>query len=143
MLDPVNPTELKLEHLIEKSNHVLFTAHAMFPFQLIPDRIVIDQTKVTIEQRNILKNEYVHTILLQDITNAEVTYTLSVATLVIVTQDSFMMPFLRKNDAIRAKQIIVGLLIARKEQLNLEDIASEHLADKLAEIGRPAAAAPQ
>jgi hypothetical protein len=137
MADSPQDTETKLQQLVEKSHHVLFTAKAMFPFQLIPDRIVIDQNKVTVEYRNILQTENIQTILLQDMADVQVTYILFLANLTLVRQGEYVsIPFLRREDAVRAKQIIAGLLIARKEELVLDDVEPGLLVDKLIEIGK-------
>lgn len=109
----------------------------MFPWQLIPDQIVIDQSKLTFEYRHILHTENIRTILLQDVYKVEVTYVLLIAALVINNSEVYKIPFLHRRDAVRAKQIITGLLVARRENINLEEVSPDTLVGKLVEIGRP------
>lgn len=130
--------DAKLEQLVEKSHNVLFSTTAIFPLQLIPDRISIDQTKVTLEIRNILHTENIQTLPLKEIAEVEIVYVLFFGTVIIKTPSNkkYMIPFLRIPDAVRIKQIVTGLLIAHKEQIKLEELSSEGLAGKLVEIGK-------
>ncbi len=140
MAEEPNEAEAKLQGLIEKSHQVLFEAKAMFPFQLFPDHIVIDRNKVTVEKRDFLRREDVHTILADNIDHIDLDFTLFLATIKLaqkIPSTELVVPFFRKADAVRIKQIITGLLIAKSQHVNLEEVAAEGLADKLVEIGRP------
>jgi len=129
-------SETKLQGLIDKAHLVLFTACSIFPFQIVPDRISVDMTKITIEHRFIFQSEDIRTVLLQDVLQVEVTYILFLASVIINNTETSTVTFLRKKDAVRAKQIITGLLIARRERLDLKDVVQLGLADKIAEIGK-------
>lgn len=44
--------------------------------------------------------------------------------------------YLKKQEALKARRIIMGLIICHKEKVNLSKISKEELLDKVEEIGR-------
>lgn len=133
-----NKSQNHLNELIERSNNVLLVAKAVFPFQLIPDRITIDETKVTFENRNILNSNDIQTILIEDIFEVEVVHTLLLASIIIKTnRRTYNLPFLRIAEAMKVKELITGLQVACREGIDLTKLSPFNLTQKLIEIGKP------
>jgi len=127
--------------LIRDSHEVIFRASSYFPLDLVPDRLIIDVNKITIISRELLGMETEHTVLLDEVRDVDVTVNYFLGTLSILGTSNgpgsgwTLITNLRKQDAYRAKAIIEGLLIARREQCDLSDLKPEELVRMVIAIG--------
>jgi hypothetical protein len=123
------------------ANHstVIFEAQAVFPFQMFPDRIIVEKDKVTLIHRTFAwKN--VFPVLISNLNGVTVTRSFLFASLSLEltgyenNPDDIM--HLRPSDAAKAKRYILGLIHAQKQGIDLSKIPIEELKDDLEEIGK-------
>jgi hypothetical protein len=133
--------EEKLNSLVKKASTELFRTQTLFPFDIFPDTLIIDTNKITYIYRNFLSSETVTTLLLREITDVTVECTLFMAQLNMsychhpMKPMSITIPGLPKKEAMQAKEIIQGILVLLKENVDITTITSQNITDKLQQIG--------
>lgn len=135
----------KLDSLIEKIQSPLlklYTSGYLF-LNLAPDILTIDPLKVSVRYRSILKDEQVRSVFVKDIADVFVESIPFAAALRIVDSNDKENPILvkpfKKMDAEKAKSIIIGLIAANKENIDLSSIeVNENTAKKFEELGKTA-----
>jgi hypothetical protein len=129
-----------IDSLIQKSQGTLFETKAIFPFDFVPDQLLIDMSKVTILYREFFGMGTEHTILLNEIRNVDVEIHLLTATLLILVSGPGVIwtsiEYLHKRDALLAKHIIEGLLIAKAEKCDLQGMSIPERVEKLVSLGK-------
>lgn len=129
----------KFEAVLGGSKRVLLKTSSIFPFDLFPDEITIDETKVSIVYHEFFFSDEVHSITIDMIKDIDVETGPLFATLKIVPDGYPGRPmelrFLKKKDAIKARQIIQGLIIARKHGIDPTKIQSEDFLEKIELMG--------
>lgn len=123
-----------------RSEKLLFKASALFPFDLFPDEIVIDLSKIDIIYRDILGSYSTHSIPVGDIVDVSVEAIPFFATLKVIDKrymesEEFAIRFLKREDANKAKKIIQVLISAKEEGVDLSKVIDEELIKKLEELG--------
>jgi hypothetical protein len=128
----------KLEALAEKSQDVLLNIKAKFPFDFFPNQIIIDANKVDIIYRAFLTRD-VFTALIENINSVHISRNGFFATLAFEITGFEKNPepilFLAVSDATAARRIIMGLIATRKKNINLTEIPTSDLVEKLTDIG--------
>jgi hypothetical protein len=131
--------ELAIESLITRSHLVLLQIKSIFPLDILPDRLVLDMSKVTIYSRQFLGTTTEHAIMLDEIRDVDLETSAFYSTLrILVSGPSGMwttITNLKKSEGRLAKYVLEGLLIARKENCNLSGLGKEELVNKLCLIG--------
>ncbi len=124
--------------IAEKSARVLFRCKSLFPFDLFPDEFTIDQLKVTKRQREFFSSEAIHSVLISDISHVEVTYAGFLARLIIKRSNGEYVSVgnLKKKDALKAKQIIQGIIVAKSQNIELGMLSVPEIVDKLQKLGQ-------
>lgn len=135
-----NDESAKLKRLIRRSTDVLATATTVFPFDLFPDTVSIDRTKITIVKRSFFWSEHVMSIRIEDVLNVSTTVgpffgSLTIASRVMSSEDHFSINFFWRQDAIYLKHIIQGYVIARHNKIKTSHLPKEELISTLAELG--------
>lgn len=132
--------KVKLDQLATQTQRSLLTIKSAFPFDLFPDTVRIDENKVEITKREFFVDEKIFPIIIANITGVVVTTNPFFATMKIEVVGHSMNPdvvrMLRHDDAIKAKRIIMGLVTANKQNVNLSQIPFEHVREKVEEIGK-------
>lgn len=130
----------KFEELIDQSNKVLFELKAVFPFDFFPNKIIIDLNRVNIIIKEFFFSERRHSIDFKDIGDVLVETSPFFATLKIVDEGfpegEIKISYLKKNEAIRARQIIQGLVTCKKEEIDVTKLEDTYLLEKIEELGR-------
>jgi hypothetical protein len=144
-LPPVNrppPTgnpEEKLHKLAEKSSHILFKTKTVFPFDLFPNTLTITANKIDIVNASFFGSNQITSVPLRDIANVEVQTSPFLATIRIINIRFPMHPnvirYLKKSDAIEAKKIIDGLLVALSQGADIAEIEPEKLLSDIEKLG--------
>lgn len=141
---PITSTEKqKLDHLKSKCDCILFRTKTVFPFDFFPDDLIIDSEKVNIIIRDFFGAEQIHGIPIKNITDLSVEHSAFFATLHILPGRVFQnqvvsIRHLKKNDAIKARNIIQGLIIADRENVELSNSIHTHDGiDEIEAIGKP------
>jgi hypothetical protein len=115
--------EKKLNDLVDVSDNVLFRAKAVFPFDFFPNEVTIDVNQVNILYNDLL-SQRLHSIAIKNIFDVSVNSGVLFASLQIVDvgfkgEPPIEINYLKKPDASEARQIIQGLVIASKQELDL------------------------
>lgn len=133
----------RLKSLVGQTQKVLLKITAVFPFDFFPDSITVDENKINIISRDFFFSEDVHSVLLEDITDLHVNTNPFFATLEIVDSSNYRFPiifkvnFLRISEALHARKLIQGLIVARNQKLDLGHVhlKTHDLENNLEKIG--------
>lgn len=124
--------------LVKKSNRILVSISAIFPFDLFPDSINVEDGRITIIKRNFFSSSQVHSIDIKDISNIFVNVAPLFAQLVIVSRtyenNEIKIKYLRKKEAVLVRIIIEGLRIFEHKQIDTSSYSKEELLNKLKEL---------
>lgn len=129
-----------LKKLVVRSHEVLASATAVFPFDLFPDTISVDRTKVTITKRTFFWSSEVISIRIEDILNVSTSVgpffgSVTVASRVMSTEDHFETNYFWRKDAIHLKHIIQGYVIAQHNKIDVAHLSRQDLIKALFELG--------
>ena len=118
----------------------------VFPFTFFPDTLVIDTTKLTFARKQLFATEYVVTIPLKDLSDVTIQTVLILGTLVIKYMPQSSSPGmnqpveirvanLKREDAIKAKNILKGVLVAKAEEIDIAKLPPEEVVKVLEKFG--------
>lgn len=130
-----------LQSLAAESQSILFKFHTIYPFDFFPDEIIIDENKVSIVTRAFFLSYHIRSILISDITDVSVDTGLLFATLSIVDSSNYRFPitekisFLSKKNALTARKIIQGLIMAKNNNIDLGRFTVSSIRDELCTLG--------
>lgn len=130
----------KLNNIYRKKTRILYRTSTVFPFDFFPDEIIIDLNKINIIHHDFLATENVYSALIRGLHNAEVAAGPFLATLTIY-DSNFKMPSvvvrkLAKNDALKIRRILLGLILIYKQGFDPTDTPSEDLIKVAEELGK-------
>lgn len=137
----------KLEQLDKREKIVLFKTNTFFPFDLFPDTLIIDTSKISIIKKEFFASHNVITINLKDLVDVEaetalflgniiITYLPRVETIGMIKPTIATVRLLKKNDALRANYILKGILVARREKIDITKISAEDLIKTIERFGK-------
>ena len=129
----------KLDGLLHRKDQNLLHATAIWPFDLFPNEVLIDSTKVSFIFKNFMFKE-TRAVLIKDISDVVVDATPFFATLTVVdkglVENSLSIRFLNKEAALSARRIIQGLMAAKHEMnLDFAMLPLDELREKLEQLG--------
>lgn len=111
----------------------------MFPFDLTPDIVNIEDTRVTIVNRHFYSSE-VHSVDIKDISNIFINTSIIFAQLVIISRtfenNEVKARNLKKKEAIFARRIIEGLRAFETKNIDTSNYTKKKLLSKLQELSR-------
>ncbi|HUD44806.1 MAG TPA: hypothetical protein VMR41_04645 [Patescibacteria group bacterium] len=120
---------------VTKSQRIMLSLSSIFPLDLFPSSLIIDETKLTIIYRDFFASARIHQVDIKDVSNVFVEYALCFATLKIVSRtfvDNVMdITNLYKKDAMRAKSMIEGLRMFINENIDTSMYETEELCEKI------------
>lgn len=136
---PDDPHNKKLDTLIRNSQKTLYIISAIFPFDLFPDQISIEPTQINVVKKSFFATYHVQSIPLKNVADVFLQTSLLFATLKIIDssyiENSVKIEYLPKDKACRARRIIMGLVIAMKENIDLSRLQVKDLALKAEQLG--------
>jgi hypothetical protein len=128
----------KLDDLVQETSEVIYEIQSIFPFQLFPDRIIIDHNKITIIRKDLFFKR-VFPIDYSDILTVKVDRSLVFASIVFevkrLDQNPRPITFLSPREATIAKKYITGILTAKKAGVDLSKLGSIETKKRLKKIG--------
>jgi hypothetical protein len=128
-----------LSGITRESEIIIFKTKTVFPFTIFPDTIIIDLHKINVIKKDFFLTERVNSIQHEDILNVAVATGPLFATLKIYTRFFTGKPisivYLKKSDALLAKQLIHGLIIAHRKGVSLRDVEIRELLSNLQQLG--------
>lgn len=137
----------RFKTITERHEIEILRAKTVFPFTLFPDTLVIDTTKITIASKELFATEYVVTIPLKDLSDVTIQTVLFLGTLVVKYMPQSSSPGmnepveirianLKREDAIKAKNILKGALVAKAEEINIAVLPPEEVVKVLEKFGK-------
>ncbi len=131
----------KLKRLASQSQNVLLTLKSIYPLDLFPDTVIIDENKVNIIRKDFFGAENIHSILIEDVTNVTVATGPFTATLDIIDSTNFRYPItytvrhLNIRKALLARRLIQGLISCKREGVDLSSCDNKEVLECLEELG--------
>jgi len=136
----------RLKTITQRHEIEILRAKSVWPFTLFPDTLVIDTTKVTIVRKQLFATEYVATVPLKDLSDVNIQTVLFLGTLLIKYMPqsntpgmnepvNIRIPNLSRGDAIKAKNILKGALVAKAEEIDIAKLPPEEVVKVLEKFG--------
>ncbi|OGH11337.1 MAG: hypothetical protein A3B38_00730 [Candidatus Levybacteria bacterium RIFCSPLOWO2_01_FULL_36_13] len=131
----------KMDELIKSSQKPLYKLSTIFPLDLFPDKLIIEFDHVNIYFHEFFSTGQVRSVPIQNIGEVIIETSPLFTTLKIIEGmigagvELDLKP-VRRSEAIKAKRIIMGLMIADKEKVDLSDLDSADVARKVEELGK-------
>lgn len=123
--------------LIAKSNRSIISITSLFPLDLFPSTINVEESRVTLIFRQFLASQS-HSIEIKDISNVFIESSLFFATIQIVcrtyTQNDIRIGNLYSKKAAKVQRIIEGLRTFREYNINTSDYEIDELVAKIEEF---------
>jgi len=139
-------TKQHLKIIADRHTIELMNVYSVFPFSIFRDRLIIDTTKVSVTRKQFFATEYITTIPLKDLADVTVQTVLFLGTLNIEYMPQSQSPGMMKpievrianlwrEDAIRAKNILKGALVAKAEDIDIASLSPEEVVKVLEKFG--------
>lgn len=126
--------------IARKSSQILFQTKTVFPFDFFPDTLTINANKIDIVNSEFFASNRTTSIPLNDIANVEVQTVPFFATIRIISIRFPMKPivlhYLKKTEAIKAKNIIDGLLVAISQGADITNIDPQTILKQIETAGK-------
>ncbi|CAN5185736.1 hypothetical protein BH09PAT2_BH09PAT2_07180 [soil metagenome] len=130
---------VKFKQAVLASQQILFKAKSVFPFELFPDEIIIDENKIDIISKLFFQSQQVFSIPLSNVSAASSIVGLFMGSLSIeikgLEQNPPVLKNLRRQDAIKARRMINGLVTAYKQGIDLKKLDLTQMTNELEQIG--------
>ncbi len=101
----------------------LFKATSVFPFDLVPNTISVSRMKIAITKRDFFKVSEVMSVLIDDVLNVEANSGPFFGSIKIYTKiygnDPQVVHWLPRDATVEFKRIVEGLIIAKKQGINV------------------------
>lgn len=125
------------EEMVRKSNREVFSISTLFPWELFPTTIRIQENKVSFIFRQFLTSQE-QDVDIRDISNTHIDQGFFFAELKIISNTFANKPVvvdhLRKKDAQRARMYIQGLQLFNQKNIDTSDYEIKELIQKLEEL---------
>lgn len=131
----------KLDDLSSATGNRLYKLSSVFPFDLFPDDIVIEQKQVVIVQRNFFYSSEQFQISIKDILAPVIESNFFFSKLKLelgaggFKQNPPSISHLKKEEARKARRIIMGLVVANKENIELSGMDHNEMLRKIEKVG--------
>ncbi len=126
-----------VEDMVVSSNRILLRVSSIFPWDLFPSTIIVEETRVTIIHRHLFSSQ-VHSVDIKNISNIFIGTGILCAQLTLVsdtfTQNKVVINRLWKKEAILMRRIIEGMRMFVKENIDTTDYSASELVSKLKEL---------
>ncbi len=98
----------------------LMTISSVFPFELFPSQVLVNEHKITIILKPFFLSHIVHSILIASIKDLKIESNMFFATFIIIPDgnpgDPVVVKYLRKKEALYAQEIIQNFMIKTNEK---------------------------
>lgn len=123
--------------LVAKSNRCIISISSLFPWDLFPNTINVEESRVTFIFRQFLASQS-HSIEIKDISNVFIESSLFFATIQVVSrtyvQNDIKIGYLNKKKAYNVQRVIEGLRIFREHNINTSNYEINELVAKTEEF---------
>lgn len=133
----IDTDKRRLNVMMSKSNRIIISISSLFPWDLFPDTLNIEETRITVIQRQLFSSQ-VHSVNIKDISNIFIDMDLFLAAITIVSntfeENNIKIMKLRKKDAVLARRIIEGLRVFMEKDIDTSSYTIKDLINKLKEL---------
>lgn len=134
-------TRRQLRRAAHGSNDILMRVSTVFPLTLFPDTVIVDRSQVTITHRTFIMTGGVTSIRIEDILSITANVglffgSLSILTRFFDTNKPHEIIQLWRDDALRLKAIIHGLVVATKKEIDISTLNKTELVRTLLSLGQ-------
>jgi hypothetical protein len=134
----------KLDNLVMKANRNLLEISTVFPFDLFPNTIRVDENKVDIIYRSSFFDKHVVSILIKNINSVTISTAILFATInfevsgFVTGYEVKPTPirYFKKKDAVHLKRVVMGLIAAQNEGVDLAKMSPGEIKPKIEQIGK-------
>ncbi len=131
--------EIELDRTARASRRILFKTRTIFPFDLFPDELIIDENKIDIISGLFFFSKDVFSIPIGNISGVNSSFDLFFGQLRIeawgLNKNPLPIRFLTKKDAQKARRIISGLILTTKNEIDLKSVPLAKAQMRLEQIG--------
>jgi hypothetical protein len=132
-------SKAKLQELSSRNHVILMKIKTLFPFDFFPDTLIIDMTKVNIISKQFFATEIITNINLKDIIEVSAETAIFMGNLVItyvpnvdgkigmLEPITYRLNLLRRRQALKAQRILKGILVARREGIEISKCSPEEI----------------
>lgn len=130
----------KLDSLVERSQAPLFILTSVWPFDIFPNKVIIDENKVDFIYNDFFWTKHTFSVLVKNINNVQISLGpfFAAMTLEMIGYEANpdTVKFLPIKDTVRARRIIMGLAACAKEDIDLSGMAHEEVLMQVEKIGQ-------
>lgn len=131
--------EKKVKDIVENPSRNLYEIKAVFPFDLFPDRVLVEETKVNVITKSFFASEQVLSISFKDIKKVEVQTSIFFAKLQLTSwtavNNIMEVAFLKKDEALKGRRIIEGLKQLNEQKVDFSKIPTHQLLEQVEHLG--------
>jgi len=129
----------QLENLAQDEQPLLMTLSTVFPFKIFPTHITIEKTKVNIKETLFFASSNIQSIMIGDISSCETESNLFFGLIKLVTRIPNSPPviinYLPKEEALKARRIIQGLMVGVMNKVDLAKVSTPQLLESVEQMG--------
>ncbi len=135
------PSKSTLVEITTPTARKIYEISAIFPLDLFPNKLIIDEAKVNIIYRGFMSRQ-VNSILIKDITEVIINSVWFMAGLVfnrsehLKTSGPLSIPKLKNLEAQKARRIIMGMMIFSDQKVDTSAMTIPQIIQKAEELGR-------
>ncbi len=131
----------KLQTLVKNSTRILYKINSVFPFDFFPDTLLIDPLKINYIHRTFFLEEEVKSILIENmghviVSSGPIFSTLTIVDTIYSTNTIIMKPIIKKQ-AFKAQNILQGLIVSKKENIDTAKAVTTTQISTVEAIGKP------
>ena len=127
----------RLDDMMTKSNRIIISISSVFPWDLFPDSINVEETRVTVIQRQLFASQ-VHSVDIKSISNVFIDNYIFFTALTIVSstfeENKIKIMKLRKKEADLTRRLIEGMRMFIEKDIDTSKYTTEELVVKLEEL---------
>lgn len=127
----------KVIELVKKSNRCIISVSSIFPWNIFPSTIEVEESRVTFISRQFMSSQS-HSVDIKDISNVFIESSLLFATLQVVSRtyikNHIKINYLNKAKATKIKMIIEGLRTFASNDIDTSNYEVAELISKLSEL---------
>lgn len=129
----------KFRDVVKASRRILFQTKNVFPFDIFPDKLIIDENKIDIVFGTFIFSEEVFSIPYNRLSGATSSIGLFFGSISMEIQgyeeNPPMLKWLWRQDSIKARRLINGLVTAHRQGIDLTKLDLTQAMDLVEEIG--------
>lgn len=126
-----------VDDLVKKSNRNIISIRSTFPWDLFPNTIYVEESRVTFVFSQFLSSQS-HSVDIKDISNVFIESSMFFSTLQVVSrtfvQNDIKIGNLNKTKALKVKRIIEGLRTFAENKINTSNYEIDELISKIGEF---------